>query len=244
VARPRTLDRLLSRAGICSRTVARRLIAAGRVQVGGRVCRRSEAWVDAEADAVLLDGRPIRSARRLYLCLNKPKGYLTSFGDPRGRRTIYDLLSGVPAWVFPVGRLDRDSSGLLLLTNDSDFAERIASPRSGVTKLYRVETAGRISAEQIQALRSEVELDDGPARASRVALVGHRGGSSLVEIALDEGRNRQVRRMVRAVGGRVRELRRVAIGPVELGNLPSGELRPLTREELRRLRDGAPSADA
>ena len=132
--RARTLDRLLSRQGLCSRSEARRWITAGRVQVNGRVVRQPLAWLDPEADEVALDGRPVRAAVKLYLALHKPKGYLTTFGDPRGLRTVYELLGGVEAWVFPVGRLDRDTSGLLLLTNDTELGERVTNPAFGLVK--------------------------------------------------------------------------------------------------------------
>lgn len=235
----RTLDRLLSRLGLCSRAAAARLVAAGRVRVNGRVARDPATWVDPERELVALDGKPVRSARKLYLCLNKPKGFLTSYGDPRGRRTVYDLLAGVPAWVFPVGRLDRDTSGLLLLTNDTGFAERVTNPRSGIAKTYRATTSRRVREEELERLRRGIELEDGRTLPARAALVGHRGPTSVVELALTEGRKRQVRRMFQALGQRVRELKRIAIGPIELGRLASGESRALTRAELRALGEPA-----
>jgi pseudouridine synthase len=232
----RTLDRLLSRHGLCSRTVAAELVRAGRVRVDGRLVRSPERWVDAERERVELDGRPLAAAAPLHLCLNKPKGYLTSFGDPRGRRTVYDLLGDVPAWVAPVGRLDRDTSGLLLLTNDTDLAERVLNPERGVVKRYRVTTKARVGEAELARLCAGVRLDDGPTRPAEARLVGHRGPTSVVELALHEGRKRQVRRMFVAVGRPVKELRRVAVGPVELGELPSGRWRALTASELRALR--------
>ena len=237
----RTLDRLLSRLGLCSRTVAAELVRAGRVRVDGRVVRSPETWVDAAGERVELDGRAVRAARPLYLALNKPKGYLTSFGDPRGRRTVYDLLAGAPAWVFPVGRLDRDTSGLLLLTNDTELAERVASPDSHLAKRYRATTKARVTDEELARLERGIELDDGPTRPARATLIGHRGPTSLVELEITEGRNRQVRRMFLALGRPLKELRRVAVGPLELGDLASGAWRPLTAAELRALR-AAPRA--
>lgn len=232
----RTLDRLLSRAGLCSRGEAVRWIAAGRVRVNGRVARTCELWVDPERDVVLLDGRPLASARPLYLVLHKPKGYLTSLGDPRARRTVYDLLADVPAWVFPVGRLDRDTTGLLLFTNDTELGERVTNPRYGLEKRYRVTTKAHVGEDELAALRRGLVLDDGPTRPARARLVGHRGPTSVVELTLEEGRNRQVRRMFLAVGRPVKELRRVGIGPLELGELESGKWRALTRAELAALR--------
>ncbi len=207
------------------------------MRVNGRAVRAADTWVDPLRDVVTLDGKALGSARRTYLALHKPKGFLTSFGDPRGRRTVYDLLTHVPAWVSPVGRLDRDTSGLLFLTNDTDFAERVTNPRSGIPKRYRVVTRRRVAEEELDPLRRGLALEDGPTAPARARLVGHRGPTSVVELTLTEGRNRQVRRMFRAVGHRVRELRRVAIGPVELGALASGGTRALTRAEVRALEE-------
>ncbi len=232
----RTLDRLLSRAGLCSRGEAARWIVAGRVCVNGRTVRTPEVWVDPGRDAVTLDGRPLRGARPLYLLLNKPKGFLTSLGDPRERRTVYDLLADAPAWVFPVGRLDRDTSGLLLFTNDTELGERVTNPRFGLAKRYRVTTKARVTETELAALRRGLELDDGPTRPARARLVGHRGPTSVVELTIEEGRKRQVRRMFLALGRPVKELRRVGIGPLELGQLASGRWRALTAAELRALR--------
>lgn len=236
MARPRTLDRLLSHLGLCSRGVAQRLVAEGRVRVNGRVASASAAWVDPEQDEVTLDGRPVRAARPTHLVLNKPKGYLTSFGDPRDRRTVYDLLTDLPTWVFPVGRLDRDTSGLLLLTNDTELGERVTNPASALAKRYRVTTKARVGDEELERLRRGVELDDGPTLPARATLVGHRGPTSVIELEITEGRNRQVRRMLLAVGRPLKELRRVAIGPLALGELPSGHWRDLTAAELEALR--------
>lgn len=233
----RTLDRLISRAGLGSRAKAEEWIRAGRVRVNGRVVRAAETWVDPERERVELDGKPLVAAERLYVALNKPRGYLTSHGDPRERRTVYALLEDLPAWVFPVGRLDRDTSGLLLLTNDSDFAERLANPATGPGKRYRATTRRRIDEQALAALAAGPVLEDGPTQPADVALVGHRGPTSVVELTLHEGRNRQVRRMFLAVGAPLKELRRVSIGPLELGTLASGSWRHLTRAERRELAD-------
>jgi len=236
----RTLDRLLSRLGLCSRTEAEALVRAGRVRVDGRVVRDPAAWVDPARARLEVDGRPAGLARPLTLCLHKPKGYLTSARDPRGRRTVYALLADVPGHVVPVGRLDRDTSGLLLFTNDTDLAERIAHPDSGLWKRYRVTTKARVDEEHLRRLAAGVSIDtgDGPRATlpARVTLVGHRGPTSVVELAIHEGRNRQVRRMFLAVGRAVKELKRVAIGSLELGALASGRWRVLAPEELARLR--------
>ena len=235
-AERRTLDRLLSRLGICSRTEAAALVRAGRVRVGGRVVRAPETWVDPARERVELDGRLLRGAAPLHVCLNKPKGFVTSLGDPAGRRTVYDLLADLPAWAGPVGRLDRDTSGLLLLTNDTELAERVTNPAFGLVKRYRVTTKARVGAAELAALARGPRLDDGPTRPAEARLVGHRGPTSVVELALHEGRKRQVRRMFAAVGRPVKELRRIAVGPLELGTLASGRWRALTAAEVRALR--------
>lgn len=236
VGAKRTLDRLISRAGLGSRATAAAWIRAGRVRVNGRVVRDVEAWVDPARDALEFDGRPLVAAEPLYVALNKPRGYLTSFGDPRERRTVYELLGELPAWVFPVGRLDKDTSGLLLLTNDSDFAELVTNPATGPGKRYRATTRRRIDERALAALAAGPVLADGPTAPSEVVLVGHRGPTSVVELTLHEGRNREVRRMFLAVGAPLKELRRTRIGALELGELASGTWRRLSAAEVRALR--------
>lgn len=235
----RTLDRLLSRLGLCSRTVAAELVRAGRVRVAGRVVRAPETWVEDDGRDVTLDGRAVRAARGMYLALHKPKGFLTSFGDPEGRRTVYDLLADLDSWVSPVGRLDRDTTGLLLMTNDTGFAAHVTGPEHAVPKTYRAAVAPRIEDAALEPLRAGLVLDDGPTRPATVTLVGHRGPTTVVELTITEGRNRQVRRMFRALGHRVRELRRTAIGPVTLDGLSSGTWRPLDAAEVLALGSGS-----
>jgi 23S rRNA pseudouridine2605 synthase len=224
--------------------VAAELVRAGRVRVDGRVVRDPESWIESGRPGVELDGRPVRAARPLHLLLNKPKGFVTSSGDPRGRRTVYDLLADVPAWVFPVGRLDRDTSGLLLLTNDTDLAEGVTNPDTGLWKRYRVTTKARIEAVELARLEPGLVLEDGPTLPARATLIGHRGPTSVVDLEIHEGRKRQVRRMFLALGHPVKELRRTAIGPLELGDVPSGRWRALSAGELRGLRaELGPSSD-
>jgi pseudouridine synthase len=232
----RTLDRVVSKAGVGSRTEARRWIAERRVEVNGRVATDPDAWVDPDVDRVALDGRPMRAARKIYLLVHKPTGYLTTYGDPLGRKTVYDLLPQRDRYLFPVGRLDLDTSGLLILTNDSAFAEALTNPESEMPKTYLVKTSKILTDEQLQSLRSGVTLEDGPTRPARVTRRSGSGGRSSFEITITEGRNRQVRRMVASQGAKVLKLVRVAIGSVPLGELPPGETRPLTPDELRRLR--------
>jgi pseudouridine synthase len=232
----KTLDRTLSILGIGSRTQAQAWIRAGRVAVDGRVCRDPDLWVDGARQTLSLDGRPLTRAEPLTVALFKPKGYLTTFGDPEGRPTVYELLQGCPGWVFPVGRLDLDTSGLLLLTNDTQLAEAITSPASHLEKRYRVRTRAPLGPSDVERLRAGVLLDDGPTRPARAELVRSYRGYALVDLWISEGRNRQVRRMFRALDNGVRELRRTAIGPLCLGAQQSGTWRVVGPGELAQLR--------
>jgi pseudouridine synthase len=232
----RTLDRLLSKAGVGSRTEARRWVAERRVAVNGRVVTNPELWVAHETDHVTLDGRPVRAAEKVYLLVHKPKGYLTTYDDPQKRRTVYDLLPERDRYLFPVGRLDLDTSGLLILTNDSAFAEALTNPERDVPKTYLVKASKLLTDEQLQLLREGVTLKNGPTRPARVTRLRESGGRTVFEITITEGRNRQVRRMVEALGAKVLKLVRTAIGNVGIGDLPPGGTRPLTPTELRRLR--------
>src|SRR5579872_2178979 len=160
----KTLERVISKAGLGSRTDAMRWIAAGRVDVNGKRVQTPDYWVDFARDKVTLDGKPVRPGRKVYLLLYKPKGYLTTHKDPEGRPTVYDLISGLDTWVVPVGRLDLDTSGLLILTNDTQFAERLTNPDHKVPKTYLVKCADLISDEALEHLRQGVELSDGMTR--------------------------------------------------------------------------------
>ncbi len=237
----KTLERVLSKAGLGSRTEARRWIHQGRVQVNGKVVQHPDAWVDMQRDRVKFDGRPLAVAERVYILLYKPTGYITTYKDPDGRPTVYDLLAGVKTFVSPVGRLDLDTSGLLLLTNDTQLAERITNPDSHVPKTYLVKASKRLSEEQLQLLRDGVELSDGPTRPASVVRLRDSGKYTHFEITITEGRNRQVRRMVEALDAVVLKLVRVQIGTLRIGPLPIGTWRHLTAEEVDALR-GAPAA--
>lgn len=232
----KTLERVISKAGLGSRTEARSWIHAGKVQVNGRVVQNPDQWVDMERDRVKFDGKPLERRDRIYLLLYKPTGYLTTYKDPEGRKTVYDLLEDVDTFVSPVGRLDMDTSGLLILTNDTQFAERIMNPDFHVPKTYLVKASALLSEEQLDQLRRGVELSDGPTRPAVVRRVRDQGKYTHFEITLTEGRNRQVRRMVEAVGAHVLKLVRVKIGEIGIGELPIGTWRLLTRGELTGLR--------
>src|ERR1022692_2588639 len=233
--RLKTLERVLSKAGLGSRTDARSWIGAGRVRVGGKTVLNPDHWVDMDRDRVTLDGKPLRTAARIYILLYKPKGYLTTYRDPEGRPTVYDLTSGVGAWLAPVGRLDLDTSGLLVMTNDTDFAERLTNPEHQVPKTYQLKASMLLSDEQIGQLRRGVELSDGPTRPALVKRLRDHVKYTHLEVTITEGRNRQVRRMVEAFGSKVLKLVRTAIGPIRIGDLPIGTWRELTKEEIKSL---------
>ncbi len=236
-AAPKTLERIISKMGLGSRTEARSWIGAGRVKVNGRVVQNPDHWVDADRDKVLLDGKPLRQKTFRYLLLNKPTGFITTYKDPEGRPTVYDLLIGVTDFVSPVGRLDLDTSGLLLLTNDTQLAEFLTNPKSHVPKTYLVKAATKLTDEQLDKLRKGVDLDDGPTRPAQVVRVRDSATKSFIEITITEGRNRQVRRMLEAVESFVLKLVRVRIGALEVGGLPLGEWRNLTAAEVQSLRE-------
>lgn len=231
----KTLERAFSKAGLGSRTDARSWIGAGRVRVNGRVVQNPDHWVDLDRDRITLDGKPLRRAAKTYLLLYKPKGYLTTYRDPERRPTVYDLIDDAGGWLAPVGRLDLDTSGLLLLTNDTDFAERVMNPDHKVPKTYQVKTATRLSDEQLEQLRRGVPLADGPTRPATVNRLRDSAKYTFLEITITEGRNRQVRRMIEAVDSKVLKLVRTAIGPVRIGDLGMGKWRALTLEEVRAL---------
>jgi len=231
----KTLDRVLSKAGVGSRTEARKWIAAGRVTVNRRVVADPDAWVDLERDRVAFDGKPLQRLTPVYLLLYKPKGYLTTYRDPEGRPTIYDLLPERERYLFPVGRLDLETSGLLILTNDTQFAERLTNPDYHVPKRYLVKASKHLSDEELDALRHGIELRDGATRPAIVERLRESGGKTVFEIEITEGRNRQVRRMVEALGAKVLKLVRVAIGPIAIGDLQIGKTRELSDEEVRAL---------
>lgn len=239
-----TLDRVLSRFGIASRTASLELIRAGRLKVNGKVEHDPERWVWPERDVVHLDGRRLRPAPRTYLLLYKPKGVITSHGDPDGRKTIYDLLESSDRWVAPVGRLDKDTSGLLLLTNDTAFGHAVMSPESQVPKTYMAKINALLSDETIAQLARGVEMKRGDwARPQHVRRLEDRGKYTWLEVVLTEGKDREVRRMVEAVGFKVLKLVRTRIGPLTLEGLEVGKWRHLTGREIAALQ-GKPATTA
>ena len=204
--------------------------------VDGKKIQTPDAWVDPEHQKVTLDGRPMRSTRKIYLLLYKPKGYVTTYKDPDNRPTVYELLKDVPDKVFSAGRLDLDSSGLLIFTNDGVFADRITSPESHVAKTYLVKSSLLLSDEQLDQLRRGVMLSDGPTRPAEVKRIRNSERYTFFEITLTEGRNRQVRRMVETLGAKVLKLVRTKFGKIEIGDLQIGNYRMLTDREIRDLK--------
>ncbi len=218
-----------------SRSQAQQAIVQGRVRVNGLRVFDAQAWVDPGRDRIEVDNAPLEARKHLYVMLHKPAGYVTTRSDERGRETVYELLGELEDWLAPVGRLDRDTSGLLLFTNDSDWAERVTNPASKLFKRYECVARGALSDEQLERLRAGVQLDDGPTAPARVRRLETSGENTRLELAIGEGRNRQIRRMLEAVGSRVIALHRVAIGALELGALAPGAQRKLKPFEIRAL---------
>ena len=225
---------------VASRRRAEALIQSGLVAVNGQVITELGFKVEPGRDRVTVDGRVVSpAAERIYLMLNKPKGYITSNRDPHGRQTVLDLLPvGLPR-VFPVGRLDYNTTGLLLLTNDGELAFALAHPSHEVLKIYRAKVKGVPDQVALEKLRTGVRLEDGLTLPAEVDIIEAKAGNAILSIGLREGRKRQVRRMCQAVGYPVLELTRVALGPLELGDLPRGDYRRLTAAEIKALEEVA-----
>jgi 23S rRNA pseudouridine2605 synthase len=238
------LHKVIAASGICSRRAAEDLIRAGRVQVNGEVVREMGVKVQP-SDDVRVDGARVKPEAHAYIAMNKPVGYLTTLDDPRARRTILDLAPEVGARLRPVGRLDKDTEGLLILTNDGELASRLTHPRFGVEKEYVVKVRGVIGDESVAKLESGVPVDGrrtAPAKVFKLFRDAKRD-SSAFHIVIHEGRNRQVRRMCEAVGHFVTGLKRTRIGPVHLGDLPRGASRLITKQELSELRNAVGIGD-
>lgn len=228
------LQKVLARAGLGSRRTIEDMIRAGRIVVNGERAALGRR-VEISKDAVEVDGSPVPLRTDLvYYALNKPPGVVTSAGDPEGRPTVLEYVDEVRR-VWPVGRLDADSEGLLFLTNDGQLTQRLTHPSFGVMKIYLAEIRGDIGARALVILRRGVQLEDGASAPAQASLVESIGGSSLVEVAIAEGRNREVRRMFEALGYPVTRLVRIAVGPVRLGRLKSGTIRRLSHDEVRAL---------
>ena len=230
-----TLARVLSKSGIASRAEASRLILRGEVSVNGSSVRTPGRWVDPVLDAITFAGKPLPRIRQVYIAMHKPPGVVTTRSDERGRGTVYDLLPEGSPWVFPVGRLDLDSSGLLLFTNDTMFGERVTGPTGEVPKTYSVLLERPLGESGALAMRDGLLLPGNVrCRPAEVSIDAHDARRCLVVIT--EGKNRQIRRMFETLGNPVVRLHRLAIGPVGLGSLEEGEVRELTLEEIAALR--------
>jgi 23S rRNA pseudouridine2605 synthase len=234
------LQKVLAQAGLGSRRACEQLIAAGRVEVDGRLVREQGLRVDPRQSVIRVDGARIATTPGLvYLVLNKPRGVVSAMTDPQGRPCLGDFVAERRERLFHVGRLDADTEGLILLTNDGDLAHRLAHPSHGVPKTYLAEVSAPVPRDLGARLRRGVELEDGPARVDRYRLVGATGGRAMVEIVLHEGRKHVVRRLLAEVGHPVHRLVRTRIGPVTLGTLAPGRLRHLTRHEVGALYSAA-----
>lgn len=230
------LARALSKLGYCSRSQAAELVRAGRVTLNHKIRHDPQTPVHVTRDTIKVDGKPIAQSQKIYLTMNKPRGLVTTASDEKGRDTIYSILGDELPWVAPVGRLDKASEGLLLLTNDSEWGARIADPETHLDKTYHVQIAIVADDELTRALTRGIKMKQGELlRAKRASLLRSGEKNCWLEITLDEGRNRQVRRMFESLGIEVLRLIRVAIGPLPLGNLPKRVTRPLTPEEKKSL---------
>jgi 23S rRNA pseudouridine2605 synthase len=236
VSRRIGLARMLSKLGYCSRSQASLLIRAGRVTLNRAVRRDPESPVRPGRDRIEVDGCPLAASPRVYLILNKPRGIVTTADDEKGRNTVYSFLDKNLPWVAPVGRLDKASEGLLLLTNDSEWAARILAPKTHLDKTYHVQISGPAGPELLAKLVNGVSTDDGDfLRAKNARIVRSGGATTWLEVVLDEGKNRHIRRMLAQLGIEVLRVLRIAIGPLTLGTLPKGACRPLTSAEKHSL---------
>ena len=232
------LQKYLAMCGIASRRSAEKVILEGRVAVNGEIITEMGVQVDENSDTVTVDGLIIHpEEEKHYLAYNKPIGEVTTVSDPEGRATVMDKFLDYPVRLFPVGRLDYDSEGLLLLTNDGDMMNRVLHPSHEVIKTYWTKVSNHVSQEEIRALRKGVMVDGKLTSPASVRLIRENTFDTVLLIGIHEGRNRQVRKMAEAIGHKVVSLRRVGFGPVSLGDLPTGMWRPLTKEEIFSLKE-------
>ncbi len=233
------LNKYLAHAGVGSRRQVETLIQRGRVSINGQIVRELATQVDPAADKVAVDGQPIRSEKKVYWIVNKPRGYLCTNFDPAGRPRALDLVPQIAQRVYTVGRLDESSEGLLLLTNDGDLANRLMHPSFGVEKTYLVQVVGDPTPDDLKLLLKGIWLSDGHVKAMRIKREKKQKDSTWLRIVLNEGKNREIRRMLAKLEHKVLRLRRIALGPITLGTLPGGRARRLRGDELAALRKTA-----
>jgi 23S rRNA pseudouridine2605 synthase len=231
------LQKVLAAAGIGSRRQCEELITTGRVEIDRQVVTRLGTRVDVFSQEVRLDGEPLNVGRRVYYAINKPRGVVSTSRDPAGRPRVIDLVPQHGQRLFAIGRLDLNSEGLILVTNDGELANRLTHPRYGVEKTYLVQVAGQPTTELLDRLRRGVHLAEGMARAEEIHVRSHHKDSTWLEMVLAEGRNREIRRLLARVGHKVLRLVRIGVGPVKLGKLGPGQWRRLTQEEVRALEE-------
>ncbi len=228
------IQKLISASGAASRREAEEMIKDGRVTLNGREAQLGEK-ADPEKDELLIDGKPLPNARaRVYVMLNKPRGYITSVSDDRGRKTVMELLPDTGDRLYPVGRLDMDSEGLLILTNDGEFANLLMHPSKGKEKTYRVTVSGRFSG--VDKLEEPMEIDGKMTRPAKVTMLARKSSGAVLEVRIQEGRNRQIRRLCENAGLEVTRLKRVSVGNLRLGSLKPGQWRYLTEAEVKSVR--------
>ena len=238
------IQKIIAESGHCSRRKAEELIAAGRVKVNGRACTLGDKALP-DKDLITVDGKPIakvKKRRLYYVMLNKPRGYVTTMKDELDRRNVSELLTGLPERVYPIGRLDRNSEGMLLFTNDGNFANDIMHPSRHISKTYRVTVRPDINDDQLVMLSEGVEIDGKKTQPATVIVLDKQPGRVVLQITIHEGRNRQIRKMCEAVGLEVARLKRTSIGPLKLGMLKPGEFRELKPDELRAIRNAITKA--
>lgn len=235
------LQKILAAAGVASRREAEKIITAGRVRVNGKVVTELGCKFDVSKVRISVDGKPIAQEAKAYYMFYKPRGVVTTMSDPQNRRSIADFVQNLPERVFPVGRLDFNTEGLLLLTNDGALAQALMHPSHEVNKTYLVKVPGIVPQEKLDQLRLGVKLEDGPTAPAIVNLrdYDHERGFTLFDITIHEGRNRQIRRMCDAIGFPVRDLKRIKLGPLQLSDLGRGKFRSLSEQELSQLRKAA-----
>ena len=230
------LQKILAKAGVCSRRKAEELIKKGRVAVDGRIVTEMGLKVDPDHHLIEFDSKPVSSPeKKIYILLNKPTGYVTTLNDPQGRPIVTSLLKKISSRVFPVGRLDLDTEGALILTNDGELAQRILHPSFEINKTYVAKVAGRPNRMKLQQLTTGIELEGRKTSPARLRILKTEAGTSTIEITIHEGKKRQVRKMFAAIGHRVLELKRIAYGGLKLGSLPKGKYRFLSKKDLKKI---------